>query len=87
MYDLFYEHPILGKLQLHEHPKMPWRLVAYYGGTAVYETDKPGDDLDNLLVELKKDPEFVEAYENYEEDDGTLIDEPLPRIPLNQCNA
>lgn len=36
-----YNHPTYGELPLVVHPNKPWRLVAYYQGRAVYETDMP----------------------------------------------
>lgn len=37
----FYEHPEYGSLPLVVHPEKPHRLVAYYRGVAIYETDLP----------------------------------------------
>jgi len=34
-----YQHPTYGELPLVPHPDRPWRLVAYYGGREIYETD------------------------------------------------
>lgn len=39
MTGLTYNHPKYGLLPLVIHPERPWRVVAYYAGTAVYETD------------------------------------------------
>lgn len=38
---LFYEHPTLGQLPLVPHPTKPWRLVALWQGTEIYECDVP----------------------------------------------
>lgn len=39
-----YEHPQFGRLPLTVHPTKPWRLVAYHGSRAVYETDNPAHE-------------------------------------------